>query len=235
MSVAFPPCACCTKRVPISENKKGPNQKKIHESNCCEAVLCWSCGPGGFCVFCKKPILTTRVVRKTSYPDWGSRFMVFWKLEQLTEEQPLFLDFLKNSKNFVDYRFSFNIPMEIKLYKLYIDSQVINSLLKQIIQFRVSTPRSFPFRTSDEIEIYQKMKICQKMYSIVNSSDFARIYQQHLKKSAIVMRYSCKFCQFGCILFIALKLSTLKLKTMLFPDVNAIRRIISRFTKNIAR
>ena len=229
MNVACPPCACCTKNLFISENKKGPNKKQIHISDCCGAALCWSCRPGGFCVFCKKEIRTTSVVRKTSYENWEATFLVFWRLGQLTEDQPLFLDFLKNSKSFVDYRFSINIPMNIWQYKLYIDSQVINSLLKQVIQFRVSTPRSFPFRTSDEMKIYQKM------YSIVNSSDFVRIYQQHLKKSAIVMRYSRKFCQFGCILFIALKLSTLKLKTMLLPDVNAIRRIISRFTKNKAR
>ena len=233
MSYAHPPCACCAQPVSISGYKKEHGGKKIERVDCCGAAVCPSprCGTGGSCIFCKKSIPSTSVVRKTSYPNWEETFLEFWRLESLSK-QPFFFEFLRYSKCSLNYRLSFSIQHRLRQY---IDSQVMPSLFRQVIQFRVRTPRSFPFRTSDEIEIYQKMKICQKMYSIVNSSDFVRIYQQHLKKSAIVMRYSRKFCQFGCILFIALKLSTLKLKTMLLPDVNAIRRIISRFTKNKAR
>lgn len=209
------PCARCLSDVTISNNKKGSGVKKIHTTRCCGAAVCYSCDPGGFCLFCKQAILNTSMVRKTSFRDWDAKFSEFKRLEYLTSE-PFFFEFLKYSKSPLNYRNSCSILQQLRLY--------IISLFRRVIQFRVSIPKSIIFRTPDDIQR------CQRLYSVIKSRDFDRIYQQNFRKSAVVMRYSRKYWHFGCIFFIALKLST-----MLLPDVNAICRIIYRFTKNNAR
>lgn len=221
MSYANPPCASCTNRVSIGYNKKAGGEKKIEKADCCGAPVCDRCGAGGFCIFCKRPILSTSVVRKTSYSNWNAKFLEFWRLESLTRE-PFFFEFLKNSKFPLDYIFPSTIQLKLRLY---IDSQVIPCLFSQVIQFRLSTPKYFTFRTPHDIKTFQKM------YSIINSKDFVRIYQQHFHKSAVVVRYSRKYTRFGCIFFISLKLSTMLLRSTFLSDVNAIRRIICRITK----
>lgn len=209
------PCARCLSNVIISDNKKGSGVKKIHTTRCCGAPVCYSCDPGGFCLFCKQPILNTSMVRKTSFRNWDAKFLEFKRLESLTSE-PFFFEFLKYSKSPLNYRNSCSILQQLRLY--------IISLFRRVIQFRVSIPKSIIFRTPHDIQRFQRL------YSVIKSRDFDRIYQQHFHKSSVVMQYSRKYRQFGCIFFIALKLST-----MLLPDVNAICRIIYRFTKNNAR
>ena len=213
--IAELPCARCLSDVTISDNKKGSGVKKIHTTRCCGAPVCNRCGPLGFCLFCKQPILNTSWVRKTSFRNWDAKFSEFKRLESLTSE-PFFFPFLKYSKLRLDHRDYWTIRLKLRLY--------IISLFRRVIQFRVSIPKSIIFRTPHDIQRFQRL------YSVIKSRDFDRIYQQHFHKSSVVMQYSRKYRQFGCIFFIALKLST-----MLLPDVNAICRIIYRFTKNNAR
>ena len=216
--IALPPCACCTDPVTIIDDKKGSGEKKIHVASCCGASVCYSCRPGGLCLFCKKIIENTSWVRKTGISNWRLKFSELKGLESLARE-PFFFTFLKSSKCPLDYKDSWTIRLKLRQY-------ITIQHFKRVIQVRVSPPKSFIFRTSDDIQRFQRL------HSVLKSRDFDRIYQQHFHKSAVVMRYSRKYRQFGCIFFIALKLSTMLLTSEFLSDVNAICRIIYRFTKN---
>jgi hypothetical protein len=212
-------CACCFRRnVSIFYDKKPqyPPSRKIKIAGCCGALICSGCGSGGLCSFCKQLIPSIIFIRKTRYEDWNASYRAFMEIESLTME-PFFFEFLRFSNCHLNHRDSCSIRQKLRLY---IESQIYPFFLRKVIRFRVSTPKCFIFRTPDDIERYKKM--C----SVIKSKDFDNIYQNYFRQSEIVMRYSRKYYHSGWIFFIALKLST-----MLFPDVNAIRRIVNRITK----
>lgn len=215
--IALPLCAICAGIVFISDYKRASGGKKIVKTDCCGVPVCFNCsGVDVFCLYCKK-MTSTSMVWKTIYRDWGAKFLEFKKLESLTKE-PFFSEFLKYSKRRLNCLAVQHILQELRLYT---SSVVIPSILKVFIQVRV--PKSFIFRTPDDIQR------CQRLYSVIKSKDFNKIYQDYFRQSEIVMRYSRKYYHSGWIFFIALKLST-----MLLPDVNAISRIVNRITKNNA-
>jgi hypothetical protein len=166
-------------------------------------------------LFCKKQIKNTSWVRKTGFSNWGLIFSELKGLESVSGEL-FFFPFLRHSNSPLKHRDYWTIRLRLRLYIL--------ALLRRVIHSRVSTLKSFIFRKPDDIQRFQRL------HSVLKSRDFDRIYQQHFHKSAVVMRYSRKYRHFGCIFFIALKLSTMLLTSEFLSDVNAICRIIYRFT-----
>lgn len=217
-----PPCAVCTKSVSVCEYVKECGGKKISRVGCCGAPVCIQCfgylGPK--CLFCKHRIPRFNNERKTSLSDWRYIFQSYERLEQL-KKNPFFFEFLKFSGR-IDFKESSFIQQQ---YNLWLTSQVVPCFLRKVIKVRLFSTIRFMFQP------FHHITRCRMVYSFIKSKEFVPIYQDHFRQSSIVLKYCRKYLRFGWIFFITLKLSTMLLPSEVLSDVNAISRIISRFTK----
>jgi hypothetical protein len=220
---AEPPCAGCTGTVLVSKSMNAPGGKKIEGAGCCGALVCIHCFRKKElkCLFCKRTIPSFYTARKRCISNWEVKFQSYERLEQL-KKNPFFFDFLKFS-GCIDFKESIFIQQQ---YNLWLTSQVVPRFFMKVMQFRLFSTIRFMFQP------FHHITRCRMVYSLVKSGEFVEIYQDFFGQSAIFMKYCRKFLRFGCIFFITLKLSTMLLPSEVLSDVNAISRIISRFTKN---
>ena len=136
---------------------------------------------------------------------------------------PFFFVFLKFSGR-IDYRDSSFMRQQ---YNLWFTSQEADTcFLRKVMNIRLYSTIRVMFQP------FHHIARCRMVYSSIKTGEFVPIYQDRFRQSGVVMKYCRKYLRFGCIFFITLKLSTMLLPSEVLSDVNAISRIISRFTKN---